>query len=414
VADWLVIAIAASLPWSTSATGILIALWLAAFFLCLITLLPRLSFASIRQEAATLAGGLPVLLWLIAGLGMLWADVAWAERFAGFESFGKLLAIPLLLAHFRRSNRAKWVFTAFLVSCTILLAISFYLAFWPGLTWRGRPFNFAVPVKDYIAQSGEFVICAFALSLIAFGLLPTRPRIACGLFALAMLFLANILYVSSGRTAWVAAAALLVVFAFRQLALENACAVLVAAILCGLAIWETSPYLRTQIGSISAEFHDYTNENARTRIGLRLEFWKKSISFIRESPILGHGTGSTKELFRRSAVGEGGAAAAITNNPHNQTLAVAIQLGLLGVGLLYAMWAAHFLMFSGRSFTAWFGLVIVLQNVVSCLFNSHLFDFTQGWTYVFGVGVAGGTLLRSKPPHPITVQTGTHGPGFRF
>jgi hypothetical protein len=28
------------------------------------------------------------------------------------------------------------------------------------------------------------------------------------------------------------------------------------------------------------------------------------------------------------------------------------------------------------------------------MFNSHLFDFTQGWTYVFGVGVAGGMVLR--------------------
>lgn len=396
MADWLVIAIAASLPWSTSATGILIALWLAAFFLCLITLLSRLSFASIRQEAVTLAGGLPLLLWLMAGVGMLWADVSWAESFGGFESFGKLLAIPLLLAHFRRSNRANWVFTAFLVSCTILLAVSFYLAFWPGLTWRGRPDNFAVPVKDYIAQSGEFVICAFAVSFIAFGLLPNRPLIGWGLFALAMLFLANILYVSSGRTAWVVAAALLVVFAFRQLAWQNASAVLVAAILCACAIWETSPYLRGQISSMSAEFHGYTTENARTRIGLRLEFWKKSVSFIREAPILGHGTGSTKYLFRRSAVGEGGASAAITNNPHNQTLAVAIQLGLVGVGLLYAMWAAHFSIFCGKSPTAWFGFVIVLQNVVSCLFNSHLFDFTQGWTYVFGVGVAAGTLSRSQ------------------
>jgi O-antigen ligase len=34
--------------------------------------------------------------------------------------------------------------------------------------------------------------------------------------------------------------------------------------------------------------------------------------------------------------------------------------------------------------------------VVSSLFNSHLFDFTQGWIYVFGVGVAGGMILRRR------------------
>ena len=36
-------------------------------------------------------------------------------------------------------------------------------------------------------------------------------------------------------------------------------------------------------------------------------------------------------------------------------------------------------------------MIIVVQNIVSSLFNSHLFDFSQGWLYVFGVGAAGGT-----------------------
>jgi O-antigen ligase len=39
---------------------------------------------------------------------------------------------------------------------------------------------------------------------------------------------------------------------------------------------------------------------------------------------------------------------------------------------------------------------VVIENVVSSLFNSHLFDFTQGWLYVFGVGVAGGVVLRER------------------
>jgi O-antigen ligase len=31
---------------------------------------------------------------------------------------------------------------------------------------------------------------------------------------------------------------------------------------------------------------------------------------------------------------------------------------------------------------------------VSSLFNSHLFDFSQGWLYVTGVGLIGGMVLR--------------------
>jgi hypothetical protein len=127
-----------------------------------------------------------------------------------------------------------------------------------------------------------------------------------------------------------------------------------------------------------------------------VEFWKRSISFVAQAPIFGHGTGTIRELFRRSAVGETGAAATVSPNPHNQTLAVAIQLGLVGTVVLYAMWVAHLLLFRGGTLPDWIGLVIVVQNIVSSLFNSHLFDFTQGWMYVFGAGIAGGAVLRQR------------------
>jgi hypothetical protein len=37
-----------------------------------------------------------------------------------------------------------------------------------------------------------------------------------------------------------------------------------------------------------------------------------------------------------------------------------------------------------------------VQNIVGSLFNSHLFDFLQGWVYVVGVGVAGGVALTKR------------------
>ena len=75
---------------------------------------------------------------------------------------------------------------------------------------------------------------------------------------------------------------------------------------------------------------------------------------------------------------------------------VAIQLGIVGGAILIAMWIAHLALFRGPGLVSWIGLVIVTQNIVSSLFNSHLFDFFHGWLYVFGVGVVGGMALREK------------------
>src|SRR5262249_59273923 len=93
------------------------------------------------------------------------------------------------------------------------------------------------------------------------------------------------------------------------------------------------------------------------------------------------------------------------HNPHQQTLAVAIQLGVLGAGMMMAMWAAHVLLFRGPGLAAWIGLVVVVQNIVSSLFNSHLFDFTQGWIYVIGVGVLGGMVRRAAAAPPVANPT---------
>jgi hypothetical protein len=37
-----------------------------------------------------------------------------------------------------------------------------------------------------------------------------------------------------------------------------------------------------------------------------------------------------------------------------------------------------------------------VQNIFTSLFNSHLFDFHEGWMYVLGVGVAGGMTLAAR------------------
>jgi len=117
---------------------------------------------------------------------------------------------------------------------------------------------------------------------------------------------------------------------------------------------------------------------------------------IASAPIIGHGTGSIAEEFRRVTAGQTGVSAEATVNPHNQTFAVAIQLGIVGAVALWAMWIAHLALLRGESVVAWLGLVVVVENILSSIVHSHLFDFNNGWLYVFGVGVLGGPILRQR------------------
>jgi len=60
------------------------------------------------------------------------------------------------------------------------------------------------------------------------------------------------------------------------------------------------------------------------------------------------------------------------------------------------MWYFHLVLFLQRNLAAWVGLVVVVQNFVSSLVNSHLFDFDEGWIYVIGVGVAGAIAAKAR------------------
>jgi O-antigen ligase len=73
-----------------------------------------------------------------------------------------------------------------------------------------------------------------------------------------------------------------------------------------------------------------------------------------------------------------------------------VQWGAIGVVLLWAMWIAHLRLFRGEGLVAWIGLLVVVQNIFTSLFNSHIFDFHEGWMYVLGVGVAGGMMLKQR------------------
>jgi O-antigen ligase len=402
-ADIFAVLIALALPWSTSLVGSFAVAWV-------ITVVPTLDPKAFGASLKRPISALPIALFALAVVGTLWSDAAWGARLYAISPTAKLLVLPVLFYHYERSSRGMWVFAAFLVSCTLLMAVSWIVAFDPGLSLKPRlEAERGIFVKNYIDQSQEFVLCAVALAYLVVTLLRAkRVWLATLLGVVALSFVVNMSFVIVSRTALVTMPIMLAVFALLHLKRRSIVIILAAAaVLAGLA-WATSPQLRATFGTFSRDYRLYKEQNIPTSIGLRLEFWQKSLRFFSEAPIVGHGTGSTRGLFEQAAVGNVGAAAGVIGNPHNQTLNVAVQWGMIGIVVLYAMWLRHLLLFRGDGLVAWIGLLVVVQNVFTSLFNSHIFDFHEGWMYVMGVGVAGGMLLKTSS-RDAALATGNSG-----
>ncbi|OQA31077.1 MAG: O-Antigen ligase [Betaproteobacteria bacterium ADurb.Bin341] len=118
---------------------------------------------------------------------------------------------------------------------------------------------------------------------------------------------------------------------------------------------------------------------------MRLDFYGNSLGIIIENPVYGVGTGG----FAKAYVAKAGPAAFVyTDNPHNEYLLLAVQLGLMGPLLLGALfvvaWKAAARL-SPRDQHLLRALVVAMAG--GCLFNSFLYDFTEGLFFAWAAGV---------------------------
>lgn len=391
---------AASLPWSTTLTSIFAALSVASILLAL-------NLAHLAQFLKRPCQYTPLILVAVAIIGTLWGDSTWSERLRAVGSTAKLFAIPLFLFHFEKSPRGPWVLLTFLLSSIALLTASWIVFFLPELTPRSLVTP-GVPVKNYIDQSHEFTICLFGLVGLSKNLIDERRFKALVPVAMVMVgLLANLMFVVSSRTSLLTLPVLFVLFLLLYFRPLPVFMIAIGGVASAGLIWSASPYLKARISNTVIEYREYQT-NVPSSVGRRLEFWDKSLSFFSDAPIFGNGTGSVGKLFKESAVGQSGLSAETTSNPHNQILNVAVQWGLLGVIVLVGMWWSHLCLFRATTLASWIGLAVVAQNFIGSLFNSHLFDFVQGWTYVIGVGVAGGMVAQIHKQSRSSVTTDPH------
>ena len=207
------------------------------------------------------------------------------------------------------------------------------------------------------------------------------------------------MFVVVSRTALVTLPILIVVFALLHLRWRTALLAAGAMAMIAVLLWTVSPHLRATVAKFQSDYERSLQvDNNVSGMGSRLEYWRKSLGFIADAPLIGHGTGSIRGLFAGVAADphDDPLRGEIVSNPHNQTLRMPCSGGRVGVLVLYALWFAHLSMFRGEGLACWIGLLVVVQNMLSSLLNTHLFDFTSGWIYVLGVGVAGGMALAAK------------------
>lgn len=371
------------------------------------------------------AAALPVAIFVLLAISMLWSPQPFGP--GGVSHYAKLLLIPIVMAGTYSHRQAMHIAYGFAAACMVLLVLSY-----ASLSWDSGPWGWfkgpGVPVKDNAVQSTCFSLCAFGLGIYSIQLLRKGQNLTamCAGIVAGALF-ADVFLITLSKTGVLIALAL----AVRLLAYIDGWQIRVAVVipLCliaGVAVIFSSEAQRrvgeisTDLRALKAESSELTKAessatattksldktmtaSSETTSGRptmstasRLDFWNKAVEFIRQSPVIGHGAGSTKSLYASVEAGRPSPYGEAVPDPHNQFLAIAIQAGLIGGALLVSMWIAHLLFFWGTSVPQVLGQAIVLQNVLGSLFNSQLSQVTQGTLYCLAVGLLLAMLVRQQ------------------
>ena len=274
--DLLTVLIVILLPWSTTGVVIVAVLWIVA-------LIPTAELRALLRSLSRPVSALPIAFFALALVGTLWSDASWSERLYAVGPTAKLLMLPLLLYHFERSPRGMWVFIAFLASCTLLMAVSWIVAFDPDLSLKPQfaigPYapNKGIFVKNYIDQSQEFALCAVALAYpITILLRAGRGLLALLLSAIALSFVVNMMFVAISRTALVTMPIMLAVFALLHLKkFEPPLPPSVALIARGLG-WNDCSICGRRY-DVLTDYETTPQIKETRRHQSRLLFWRKSL-----------------------------------------------------------------------------------------------------------------------------------------
>jgi O-antigen ligase len=322
--------------------------------------------------------------YAVTCIGTLYSVAPLYETAHIWAGWSKLLLLPIAMALFD-DPRWKQRFLLFFIGVVTLCAlISFgmWVADYATFIEPGVP---GILVRNHSTQGLLFAVGAYAACLIALNQEGKSFRLA--MAACALLMMANIVFVTTGRSGYVAALMLTAIVAasilFRGGRRPSAKTVMGTglAVLVVLAGFALTPTTREHILLGVHNVQDYKQEKQYTSMGIRMIFWKNALTLIEKRPLFGYGTGGFGTAYAKLVQGRPGLEGLKTGDPHDQYMKVLAEHGIFGLAVFLAM-----------LFTAWrqrpsapyrlLGLGVLAVWCTTSLANSHFSTFAEG-SFIF-------------------------------
>jgi O-antigen ligase len=377
---WVVVAIGFSIPVSTALDSLLV----AALLLCWI------AGGRYREKLAAVRGNdfviVPCALFLLYVAGSAYSVGTASDVQYALGKASRLLLIPVLISLRPERQYQERALRAFKAAVVLTLVLSFLV--WLGLTDAGFVEHSQIdPVvfKLKITHSVLMSFGAFAFALQAREAADSRSRMLPALVAGLAAF--NVFYMVPGRTGQLVLLALLLYFFLSWLRWRGLLVAAAAgASIAGTAYLAPSSAFHQRVQTTIEEISDWRAGKPAQLSNMRLEAWSNSVEIVKSHPLVGAGTGGFAAAYARQVQGT---SMMPLPQPENQYLLTAIQLGIVGLAALLALFAVQWRLASRLATRMDTDLArgLVVTMVVGCLFNSFLLDHTESLFYAWLTGL---------------------------
>lgn len=373
-----VILLGASLFVSTAADTALVALAAACWF---IEGRFREKVSRVVKHPVSIAA---LLLFAFYAAGAAYSTAGRADILASLEDALIFLMIPLFMHYFRHASHRRCGLWAFGGTSAAILVLSTLL--WcdclPHFSFiKGTPED-AVIFTLHITHGVVMAFAAYYFAVIAHR--PSSLLARTGLRCLSILAFFNVFFMVSGRTGYLVAAVLIVFYLFHVARWKGvAAAAVIIAVIGGAAyvVPDSALHLR-----MTAAFENITQwspyeeyEGTDNSTGRRLSYYYTSLRIVKDHPLFGVGTGGFKKTYAAATPYNA------TDNPHNEYLMTAVQLGLVGLAVFLFLFLVEWRCASSlpddryRMLARGFILTILSASMVS----STLIDHTEGHLFAW-------------------------------
>ncbi len=336
-------------------------------------------------------------------LSLFWTTAETAESVGSIAKYGKLLTIlllPMLLRSRQEVINAIFVF----VLAQLFLVLGSWMLFAgipvPWATSKMASTEYAV-FSTYLDQG----IMSAVTAAVCWHLRRLAPGSFGGQIAIvvAIICVANVLFVLSGRSGHLVVIALLSLALTWQLKPRYRWAVLILPLLLLGTLSVVSPKVQKRINMVKSEVQEFSvkegaNVQTGSSSGIRLHFWHRAVQSISESPLLGSGVGSWSNEYNRLETQQNPASFKLgeRGNPHQEYLLWGVQLGVPGILLFLAFLVAIFSdTLSAEQASARAAQSVLAALAVACFFNSPIYDALIGDFFCVALGLMLALVMHS-------------------